>query len=567
MPPTPAVALPTAPAPTTPAPSADSALPGVSLAALVPVPPNAPTTTFDAVRLANQATFGASENLVNAIKTQGAAGWVAWQVNLPNTSRYTSGADGAMHQHTGTNDYCADKPATCWRDNQSSEPLLWDFYKNAMTQPDQLRQRMAFALQQILVVSNIKVTGTYGLRNYQNSLMTLALGNYRDVLRKAALSPVMGDYLDHANNHKDAPNENFARELMQLFAIGNCQLNPDGTWKGNQCSPTHDNGSVRAFAMALTGWTFPLGGAAPYGCFPIGANCRYYGSDLVPLPSYHATSSRYLMNGVTLPANSTPASALESVLDALMADPNMAPFIAKQLIQHLVSSNPSPAYVARVADAFRTGRFQAFGTGMKGDLTATAAAILLDTEARGVTSSRNVGKLREPVLMFTGVLRGLNGRTDGDALGWNWGGQLRQHVFRPPSVFNFYPSDYPVPSTTLVGPAFGIHSGSTALARINFLQYLIGWNGTAPTASPVPNPVGTRVTLDNFLTSADDADALVDRISNLALGKPLPAASRADVVAAVAWWTAAQDPVKWKIYRVQVATYLIYGSPYYQVQN
>ena len=566
--PAPAPAAAGEPAPVADAPAAPPrAIAQTADTAAVVVPPESPTTTLDAVRLANQATFGATEPLVASIRSQGASAWIATQMNLPQSSQYTSGAGPDMHLYTGTGDYCDGKVSTCWRDNLSSEPLLWDFYRNAMTQPDQLRQRVAFALQQILVVNNLKVTGTYGLRNYYNNLMALSFANYRDVLKKVSLSPVMADFLDHANNSKHLPNENYARELTQLFSIGNCQLNMDGSLKGGQCNPTHDNGTVRSIAQALTGWTYPVGGKAPYGCFPAGANCRYYGGDMVPLESYHTTAALQLPSGYALAANHTAAGALEVVLDSLMANPNMPPFIGKQLIQHLVTSNPSPAYVSRVANAFRSGKFQSFGSGVNGDLSATVAAVLLDPEARGANLSRNAGKLREPVLMFTGVLRGLNGRTDGDALGWNWGGLLRQHVFRPPTVFNFYPPDYPVSGTNLVGPAFGIHGSGTALARLNFLQYLIGWNGTRASASPVPNPIGTQIDLSAFLSSTDDAAALVDRLSNLALGQPLPEPGRADVIKAVAWWTASRDPVNWRIYRAQVAAYLVYGSPNYQVQH
>ena len=178
--------------------------------------------------------------------------------------------------------------------------------------------------------------------------------------------------------------------------------------------------------------------------------------------SFHDSTARNLLAGVTVAAGTTAPAALEKVLDSLMAHPNIAPFVSKQLIQHLVGSNPSPAYVARVASAFTAGKYCNFGTSQKGDLAATVAALLLDAEARGDTVTRSAGKLREPAHMFAGVLRALNGKTDGDALAWWWGDNLRQHVFRPPSVFNFYSPDQPVPGTTLVGPAFGILDSNTA---------------------------------------------------------------------------------------------------------
>jgi Protein of unknown function (DUF1800) len=531
--------------------------------------PAVPMTVHDAVRLADQGSFGPTESLVAAIQPQGAAAWIKAQIGL-SSSRYTSGNGGEVNQYTGSGNFCDGKDSNCWRDWSSTEPLVWDFYRNALTQPDQLRQRVAFALQQIVVVSNLEVSGTYGFRLYYNNLLDNAFGNYRQVLKKVALSPIMGDFLNSANNDKAAPNENFARELLQLFGIGTCALNPDGTLHGGACSANYSNDTVRAYAYAMTGWTYPAGGATPWGCWPTGMNCTFYGGDMVPVASYHDTAARTLLSGVTVAANTAAPAALEAVLDSLMGHPNIAPFIGRQLIQHLVGSNPSPAYVARVAAAFNSGIYQPagfsghFGVGAKGDLAATVAAVLLDTEARGATVTRNAGKLREPAQMFAGVLRALNGKTDGDALSWWWGDTLREHMFRPPSVFNFYAPDYPVPGTSLVGPTFGIHNASAALDRLNYLAYLIDWGGSTPSAD-IPNAIGTSVNLSAFLTDAADAGKLVDRLSMLALGQALPTVPRAKVVDAVAWWTASTDPTNWKTSRVKAAAYLVFASPNYQV--
>ena len=501
--------------------------------------------------------------MLSTIRSQGATAWVTAQLAL-NTSRYTGGLGGEVHQYTGAGEFCDGKGANCWRDWSSTQPLVWDFYRNAVTQPDQLRQRVAFALQQIVVINSLEVDGTYGFRAYYNNLLDNAFGNYRQVLKKVALSPVMGDFLNNANNDKAAPNENFARELLQLFSLGTCELNADGSLKGGACSATYSNEVVRSYAYAMTGWTYPAGGATPWGCWPSGTNCRYYGGDMVPVAKFHDTAVRPLLAGVTVAANSTAPAALESVLDSLMAHPNIAPFIGKQLIQHLVGSNPTPAYVGRVAAAFTNGKYGNIGTGQKGDLAATVAAVLLDAEARGDTSTRSAGKLREPAHMFAGVLRALNGKTDGDALAWWWGDNLRQHVFRPPSVFNYYPPDYPVPGTTLVGPTFGIHSANAALERINYLTYLLDWGGSAPSAS-VAGAVGTKVDLSAFLTDAADATKLVDRLSLLALGQPLPSVPRTKVIDAVAWWTSGTDATNWQINRVKTAAYLVFASPNFQV--
>jgi uncharacterized protein (DUF1800 family) len=521
------------------------------------------TTQRDAVRLAEQASFGPTEALVATIRTQGTAKWVADQL-VASGSRYTSGGSGAVHQHTASGDFCDGRGSNCWRDWSSSIPLVWDFYRNALQQPDQLRQRVALALQQILVVSNLEVSGTYGLRGYQNMLLDNAFGNYREVLRKMALSPVMGDYLDNVNNDKSAPNENFARELLQLFSVGTCQINTDGSLMGGSCLPTYDNATVRDYAYALTGWTYPAGGRTSYGCWPRGANCNYLQGDMVPVVAFHDTQARTLMGGASLPAGHSATAALNVVLDSLMAHPSTAPFIGKQLIQHLVTSNPSPAYVRRVATAFASGQSGAFGTGQRGDLQATVAAVLLDPEARAPAPGASAGRLREPVQLFTGMLRALNGRSDGDALGWWWGEELRQHMFRSPSVFNFYPPDYPLPGTQLVAPAFGIHNANAALQRMNFANYLLFWNGSAPNAN-VPNALGTRVNLSAFALDADDPAKLVERLSLLALGEPLPTASRSAVILAVSAYTQQNNGNDYRTNRVRQAAYLVFASPQYQV--
>ncbi len=559
-----------------------------------------PTTQLDAVRLANQGSFGATESMVQQIRQTGPLVWVAQQMAtsrsamgsirpqvapatpMPapsfglrkrfastdvsmSSSSLTSGGTGAVHQFAqSSGDFCDGRGDNCWRDWSSSTPLLWDFYRNAVSEPDQLRQRVGWALQQILVVSNLEVFGTYGLRNYNNALLNQAFGNYQDVLRSVVLSPVMGDYLNNVNNDKAAPNENFARELLQLFSLGTCDLNTDGTLKTGDCVPTYDNETVRNYAYALTGWTYPAGGATPWGCWPRGSNCQYYGGDMVPVAAFHDTAARALLSGVTLPSGHNASQALDAVLSSLMTHPNMAPFVGRQLIQHLVTSNPSPPYVQRVAAAFVSGRSQGFGTGRRGDMKATIAAILLDPEARTSTPLNTAGRLREPAQFFTGVLRALNGRTDGDALGWWWGEQLRQHAFRAPSVFNFYPPDYPVAGTSLVGPAFALHSTNAALQRVNYVNYLVFWGGSAP-QSDVPGALGTRVDLSAFAADASDPARLVDRLSLLALGAPLPTAARTAVVNAVAAYTQQNSGNDYLTNRVRQAAYLVFSSPNYQI--
>ena len=535
-------------------------------------------TQADAVRLAQQASFGPNDALLAQIKSQGAPGWIKAQM-AASGSVYSSGGDDKIHTRTSQVAFCDSgvqkDNENCWRDYYAADPLAWDFFRNATEQPDQLRQRVAMALSHILVVSAVEVNGTYGLRYYQNQLLSGALGNYRDILEKVVRSPVMGDYLDHANNDRYAPNENFARELLQLFSLGTCKLQPDGSLSGGRCKPVYNNEIVRNYAYALTGWTYPRGGRTPWGCWPAGANCPYYEGEMVSAPKLRDNKSRALLSSVTVATNTDAPKALDAVLDSLMRHGNMAPFISKRLIQHLVMGDPAPAYIGRVAAVFKAGSFSfadasgtyTFGTGKTGDLAATVAAVLLDADARDPSPNvARAGRLRSPALLFTGALRALNGHTDGHALIWWWGESLHHHMFMSPSVFGFYPSAYPVPGTDRNGPEFGLHNANGALERLNYLMYLIEWGGSPPEAS-VPRAIGTGVDLSGFLDDAGQAPVLVDRLSLLTLGQALPAVPRQKIIQAVNFWTKETDAKNWRERRVKAAAYLVLGSPDYQVQR
>lgn len=544
-----------------------AAPPSAPSATLTPLSTVAAASLADASRLADQASFGATESLLQDIVAAGPAAWVASQMAL-DVSRYTRGGTDAIHKTTAS-DFCAANKLgpSCWRDYYSHEPLANDFLRNAIGNPDQLRQRMALALQQILVVSSLEVEGTYGLRQWHNLFLANAFGNYRQVLQKVALSPLMGDYLNNVNNNSTQPNENFARELMQLFSIGTCELNLDGSLKGGACQPTYGNTTVREYAFALTGWGYPSGGFSAW-CSASDGSCRYYGGDMQPRPALHDAHTRQLLSGVTVPAGSTAPQALSLVLDSLMAHPNVAPFVSRQLIQRLVTSNPSPGYVQRVASVFNAGRFsegtQSFGSGTRGDLQAVAAAILLDPEARAATATAAGGRLREPVLYFTHVLRALGGRSDGQALTWWWGNDLGQHILRPASVFNFYPPDFPVPATGgLQGPEFGILGSSAGLARLNFINYLVYWGGSAP-APGFTDALGTQVDLKPFEADADNPAALVDRMLRLAVGGRISASARTTLINAVSAWGPVHG-AQYRSERVKAAAYLVFASPQYQV--
>ncbi|MFO1199866.1 MAG: DUF1800 domain-containing protein [Burkholderiaceae bacterium] len=557
-----------------------------------------PTTRQDAARFLHQASFGPNETTLAEVMAKGPHKALVEQFAQPvSRYAYTQPANAFRDQiHVYVGDFCAQFAAgtpenqNCWRDWYTTLPLQWDFFRQAVSAPDQLRQRVAFALGQIFVTSHVEVSGAYGFAEYHQMLRDNAFGNFRTLLEKVTLSPLMGDYLDMVNNDGAAPNENYARELLQLFSLGTCRLNADGSLETGRCVATYDNAIVREYAYALSGWTYPPGGKLSW-CNPLCSgwqNPRYYRGAMVPVAARHDKLQRTLLSGVVAPAGRTPAQGLAAVLDSIMAHPNLAPFIGRRLIKFLVTSNPSPAYVSRVAAAFVAGRYSgaqgSIGSGAKGDLQAVLAAILLDAEARdaGAASASAYGKLREPAVFMAGAIRALDGVTDGERLGlWGWGTTMNQPVFNAPSVFNFFSPDFPLTGTVLTGPEFGILSTNTAFARINFVNDLVYWwygkgQGLAPNAS-IPGATGTRVSYarwESLVAKDGDAIKVVDRLNDLLVAGRLTAAEKQAITAAMAewkstdtWLTDANNASSWQREQVKTAAYLILASPQYQVQR
>jgi len=531
------------------------------------LPEEAAMGTAAAQRMLDQATFGPSETSIAAAAKLGPMHWLQSQFAAP-VSQFRS---YSAEIHTaGLKDFCKERNLgdNCWRDYYSAEPLVRDFYVQAVSGSDQLRQRVAFALSQIWVVSNHEVEGTYGLRDYHQMLRDNAFGNVRTLLRKVALHPVMGTFLNMVNNEKAAPNENFARELMQLFTIGPCQLTDGAELAGGACQPTYDNTGVREVAFSLTGWTYPAGGVNPWGSSGW-KNPTYLKGEMTAVAAQHDQTERNLPGGVVVPATRTPQVALDAVIDSLFNHPNIAPFLSHQLIQHLVTSNPKPDYVARVSAAFASGTAYGFGSGQRGDMKAILAAILLDPEARDASLAEDpkFGRLREPAQLITNLLRALNGRTDGTSMYWWWGSALGEMVYNAPSVFNFYPPDYPLPGTALVAPQFGIENAATTMQRLNLINGLLYWtNGIGPDTS-VPGSTGSQVDLTGFQSSSDDAAGLVDRVSTLLTGGRLSDATRSQILAAVTAWDPVKNKSNYKQERVRTAFYLVLASPDFQVQR
>ncbi len=555
-----------------------------------------PVSAAEASRFLHKASFGPTEAETDTVSKSGPRKWLVSQLGQA-TSLYTEGGSDEIDKWQDKNiNFCdgfnftdpAYSKDNCWGEWYGADPLKREFFKQATAGADQLRQRMAFALSQILVISNNDVDGTYGLRDYHNVLRQNAFGNYRTLLEKVTLHPMMGDFLGMVNNDKNDPNENYARELLQLFSIGTCKLNLDGTLESGKCIATYDNSLVREYAYALTGWTFPVGGYNPYctnGKCGNWTNERYRAGQMVSVDKQHDNQVRTLFSGVSLPASRTARQALDSVLDSVMKHPNTAPFVSKQLIQFFVTSNPSGAYVKRVADTFNAGKYTdasgTIGGGVKGDLQATISAVLLDDEALAANPATDFGKLREPVLYMAGAVRALGGKTDGTPFGlyW-WGSNLGQAVFYPPNVFNFYPPDFPLPGVVdKVGPQFGIENANTTIGRTNLANDLIYWwyskgAGLAP-ATNVPGTFGTKLDYTAWEATADKPIDVVNRLDLLLTGGITPQAQKDAIVAAMNAWTSADD--KWltdtnhlsnyKRERVKTAAYLLLISPNYQVQR
>jgi uncharacterized protein (DUF1800 family) len=518
----------------------------------------------DAARLLEQATFGVTASDVAHVQSVGIDAYLSEQLAYPATQytgySYTPHTAPAGCIGDGSNP--PDASSLCARDEYSPFQVQRDFFTHALKNPDQLRQRVAFALSQIMVVSSVEIYEAYGLADYQNILLRDALGNYRTLLQDVTLSPTMGHYLDMANSDETnpqngtVPNQNYAREVLQLFSIGLIELNPDGTPQLDTSGapiPTFESATIEGLASVFTGWTYPpLSGATSQWANPIN-----FDGTMVAFPDHHQAGTKVLLNGYTVPANQTPAQDLQNALDNIFNHPNVGPFISKQLIQHLVTSNPSPAYVARIAAVFANN-----GQGVRGDLSAVVRAILTDTDARGDEPATNLfGHLREPALFITSTLRSLGGTSDG-VLPRSASSAMGQPMFSPETVFNFYPPSYQVPGTQTLAPEFGIENAATALARANFINTVIMQGGAA--ADPtVSGSTGTTINLTP-LAGAANSSALIAQLNQTLMHGSLSSAANNIILTAVNSVAAnSTNPLA----AAQAASYLILTSAQYQVER
>ena len=420
-----------------------------------------------------------------------------------------------------------------------------DFFNKAMYGPDQLRQRVAFALSEIWVIAAPKINDGTAIAAYMNVLLQDAFTNYTLIMRDVTLNPGMGHYLDMVNNDKAAngrsANENYAREFMQLFTLGETLLNPDGTPQlvNGQTSVAYTETDVQNLARVFTGWTYPVtpGNAAA------SHNPPYWIDPMLATESNHDTTSKTLVDGVVIPAGQTAEQDLESTLQAFSQNQNLAPFVSRQLIQHLVTSNPSVDYMSRVVTAFLNSH---------GDMKAVITAILLDPEARQGDHGGpliNAGHLREPLLYILSLLRSLNATvTLSNNLAGN-ASQLGQNLFNAPSVFSYFSPNYR--TGQLVAPEFQIQSPSTALGRANFVNTMVYGNlggGTLIDISPYVNLAGDPAEMLNALNSALMHGQMSDAMRSMIL-------------------EALSVPGMTSTQIAQAAVYLVASSPQYQVEH
>jgi uncharacterized protein (DUF1800 family) len=496
-------------------------------------------TSAATVRFLEESTFGPTPALVTQVQQTGFTAFLNDQFNAP-ASTYP------------------DPAATV----NTLFPTQQVFFTNALTGPDQLRQRVAFALSQIWVTSGNKIS-PQGMAPYMRLLSQDAFADYRTIMQDATLSPAMGHYLDMVNNDKPNlaanthANENYARELMQLFTLGLYTLNEDGSVQldaSNNPIPTYDQNAVQDFARALTGWTYPT----QSGMTLMKHNPPYWLGPMEALDSNHDTQAKILLSGTTLPAGQTAVQDLNGALDNIFNHPNVGPFISKQLIEHLVTSNPSAAYVKRVADVFASGSFESFGSGKRGDMKAVIAAILLDPEARRGddpnTAVATDGHLREPILYIANLLRAFGAASDG-AGPVNFASSLSEAPLLSPTVFNFFPPNYLIPGTPLLGPEFELQTTATSLARINLVNsFVYGSIGG-----------GTTVNFTPYATLATtDVNQLVESLNVLLLHESLSPLARASILAAV---NAVPGGTNQHLNQAKAAIYAIASSSQYQVQH
>jgi uncharacterized protein (DUF1800 family) len=507
-----------------------------------------PAVSFtQAARLLDQATFGPTLAAIQQVQQIGTAAYLNQQFATP-TTLMPAIPNPPVAACPGGTEFCA----------QNS------FWENALTANDQLRQRVAFALSEMFVVSTDMVNART-IPSYHNMLANDAFGNFSQLMNDVATSAAMGEYLDMLDS--GAPpagqiaDENFGRELMQLFTTGLYRVNPDGTLQVSAQElpqPVYTELQVQAYARALTGWTYanPTGGVPT--SFPNGV--PNYDQPMQPIPVSHDITAKVLLDGVTLPAGQTAEEDLTGLIASIFNHPNVGPFVCRQLIQHLVTSFPSPAYVSRVAEVFAND-----GSGVRGDMKAVVTAILNDPEARAADTDPTVdgGHLREPILYFTGILRALqftNVSPQGSYfIASSYTAPLGQTPYAAASVFNFFPPSYVIPGTAINAPEFAQENTASAIARLNLADSIVRNHLTSFNIDMSPTSFLGQIASATGNPATDSAN-LVNTLNILFVHDQMPAAMMSAIVANAALLTDIGQ-------RVRVSTWLVISSNFYQIEH
>ncbi len=543
----------------------------------------------DRMRFLEQATFGPTPALDTRIRRIGLRTWLAEQfemgypsLSFPYPNIPLKSTDSTVLPPAG----CGPQPLpttteyqVCIRDHYSMYPVQTWFYKEALYGDAQLRHRVSWALSQIWVISGVDTQQSSWMLEYHQQLSKSAFGNWRTLMSDITLNPGMGNYLDMIRSTRTNPNENYPREVLQLFNIGLFMLNQDGTLQldglGNPI-PTYDQTTINNFTKVFTGWRDcrpadlnalcpdATPGAPDYKD-PMSLNTGQHDLTAKTLLSYPGVTNQNIgaCAGCTAAQIYTYAyNSLNQALDNIYNHPNVAPFVSKQLIQQLVTSDPTPAYVGRVSAVFNANRNSP--TQMK----EVVRAILLDPEARGdVKSDPRYGKLREPVQLMTNIYRNFNvtdvagtGQSDGDINRFPAG--QGQNAFNSPTVFNYYPPNFIVPGTTLLAPEFGIYTTGTSIGRANIGNSIVF--GQINVALP-NTPSGTKINLADLqaIAAGDPTSSqLLDHLNTRMLHGTMSPQMKTTLMTAVNAVAAADT-----LNRARTAVYLIATSSQFQVQR